>query len=130
MHEGHARAAITTDELSAMKEEGIIATRAYYVEDDEERRSELVVSLFRPRRLGPQDYRCDFEVRKAKGVVWKSEASGIDSLHVLILALAALGSYIALVNQRDYQGRLRWEGDPAGRDLGLPTIEHHWPFKQ
>lgn len=112
-----------------MEEASLIATRAYYLKGEEGRTAEMLVSVSRPYLLQPGFYRCEFHA-KTRTRDWAAHTDGIDELDALISALCGLGSYVAIMNEQNYQGQLRWEGDPTGADLGLPTVEHHWPFRK
>ncbi len=105
----------------------IIACRKYLAKGANGEIAEVVVSLWRPLKIASGDYACHYEITFS-GQNHSVDIQGVDEIAAVINVLAMAGSWINGLNESTYEGRLAWEG--GGKDLGLPRIEHDWPFER
>ena len=103
-----------------------IGERRYYLKGKSPNEAEVVVSLSLPSKSDSGYYNCRYQITW-EGQTNSGEISGIDEIDAVISGLAVIGSWVYGLNESTYAHRLAWDGSD-GNDLGLPTIEHHWPF--
>jgi hypothetical protein len=106
------------------------AQRKYYLDGDSQDAVELTVRFKRPEQNidHPLTYKCECEIQ-TKQRIRVPYVRGVDEVSAIVMILAMAGSWINGLNETEFQGRLRWVGGEVG-DLGLPTIEDHWPFSK
>ena len=101
----------------------VIATRTYLLDGNA-----LTVSLFQPYLHRPGFYRCEYAIVTETKTI-HHYVEGLDEIDVVICALAMIGTNVSGLNEAIYHGRLHWVAGESG-DIGLPTIDDHWPFKK
>ncbi len=107
---------------SQLRDEELLR-RSYRI--DEGSGQELIVSIKRPFRIPEGPYTCRYEIT-GLGQKRKHEIHGADEIDSLLNALSMVGSWLKGINETEFNGLLRWDGGDPG-DIGLPTIEDHWP---
>lgn len=99
----------------------LMAERAFFLDDDKDRKPALVLRVGAPIQAEGDYPRCRFQLIGSSGVQ-DMEAPGLDKIDSLLMCLTLAGMHVAGLNESVYGGRLRWEGSPGGGPgLGLPT---------
>lgn len=97
----------------------IIAVRRLFLEGEEPASSNILVKLGKPRQFADStDYYCPYQIIGI-GDENIRYAGGIDAVQALQLAFRALAIDLYIGLNREFDNRLRWEGDENG-DLGFP----------
>ncbi len=110
--------------------EAPIATRYFHLKDKESKEQTVIFRMWRPYQPEGDYPRCAYELVSAQGTD-HGEVPGVDAFDCIINCLSQAGTKIAGLNEALFGGQLEWEASPgAGRGLGLPTIEDHWPFSE
>ena len=108
----------------------LIAERHFFLEDAPAGVPVATFRVWKPYQPPKDCFHCPWEWRFTYGTQ-QGETYGIDAFEALISCLSVAGSKIAALNQSIFEHRLRWARSPEGaRDLGLPTMEDHWPFRE
>lgn len=86
-----------------------IATRRYYHSDDEA--IQVILTFDLPVQSEPGFFRCAYHFEGDRDI--HHEGPGLDEVHALVTALEMASTELYLMNERDYGGKLVWEGGPA-----------------
>jgi hypothetical protein len=113
LREGRFHPLSLGEEDMMMKRE-IIARREFTVGRDGKRRLEALV--YAPVEGGPDDFRCEYEIREDGVVTTASQDYGVDSMQALILAVRKLGADI-ITSEHVMKKELYW--NDQSDDLGL-----------
>jgi hypothetical protein len=97
----------------------IVAVRRLFLEGQEPSSGDILVKVGKPQQFPDStDYYCPYQITGV-GDEKVRYAGGIDAVQAIELAFRAIGIDLYVGINREFDDRLRWEGDEHG-DLGFP----------